>query len=288
MIKGYFAITKPGIIIGNLISVLAGFFLAAKTEGGSWSLLFCTLVGVGLVIASGCVINNIHDRDIDLKMSRTRQRSLAQGTINVDLAFMYALGMLLLGTALLYRWVNPLSAVVVLLGYVFYVFFYTMWYKRYSVYGTLVGSVSGAIPPLVGYLAVTNFISMDAVLLFTLFCLWQMPHSYAIAMFRLQDYEAAEIPVLPVVEGIYTARRHMMAYVVAFMLVALALFVFGHGGAAYLVVSSLVCLMWCRVTFKPITQDSYVAWSKAVFKTSLIVVTAISGVLGLELIPLLA
>ncbi|EAS45503.1 protoheme IX farnesyltransferase [Photobacterium profundum] len=287
MIKGYIAITKPGIIIGNLISVLAGFFLAAKTEGVSLPLLSCTLVGVALVIASGCVINNIYDRDIDLKMSRTRQRSLAQGTINVDLAFLYALLMLLLGTALLYRWVNPLSAVVVLLGYVFYVFFYTMWYKRHSVYGTLVGSVSGAIPPLVGYLAVTNFISVDAVLLFTLFCLWQMPHSYAIAMFRMQDYAVAGIPVLPVVEGIHTARRHMMAYVVAFMLVALALFVFGHGGAEYLVVSSLVCLMWCRVTFKPITQDSYVAWSKTVFKTSLIVVTAISGVLGLELISLL-
>lgn len=102
----------------------------------------------------------------------------------------------------MYTLVNPLSTVIVLLGYVFYVFFYTMIYKRTSVYGTLVGSISGAVPPLVGYLAVTNYIDIEAVLLFVLFCLWQMPHSYAIAMFRLNDYRQAGIPVLPVIDGI--------------------------------------------------------------------------------------
>ncbi|MGV1720130.1 heme o synthase [Vibrio furnissii] len=286
MIKGYISITKPGIIIGNLISVAAGYFLAAKSEAADVALLAYTLAGVAMVIASGCVVNNIFDRDIDLRMDRTRGRLLAQGEINVDHAFVYAIALLLGGTALLYRMANPLSTVVVLLGYVFYVFFYTMWYKRTSVYGTLVGSVSGAVPPLVGYLAVTNYISLEAVLLFALFCLWQMPHSYAIAMFRMQDYKAAGIPVLPVVSGIEKARKHMMAYVVAFNLVALALFLLGECGYEYLVIAAAVCFMWTKVTFKPVTEDNYVAWSKTVSKVSLLVVMGISSVLGLELIPL--
>ncbi|ELI5735373.1 protoheme IX farnesyltransferase [Vibrio fluvialis] len=286
MIKGYISITKPGIIIGNLISVAAGYFLAAKSEAADVALLAYTLGGVAMVIASGCVVNNIFDRDIDLRMDRTRGRLLAQGEINVDHAFVYAIALLLGGTALLYRMANPLSTVVVLLGYVFYVFFYTMWYKRTSVYGTLVGSVSGAVPPLVGYLAVTNYISLEAVLLFALFCLWQMPHSYAIAMFRMQDYKTAGIPVLPVVSGIEKARKHMMAYVVAFNLVALALFLLGECGYEYLVIASAVCFMWTKVTFKPVTEDNYVEWSKTVFKVSLLVVMGISSVLGLELIPL--
>lgn len=286
MLKEYVSITKPGIIVGNLISVLAGYFLAAKSEPATLSLLLFTMLGVALVIASGCVINNIFDRDIDFKMSRTQNRTMVKGGIKADHAFLYALVMLLAGTGLLYKMANPLSAVMVLLGYVFYVFFYTMWYKRTSVYGTLVGSVSGAIPPLVGYLAVTNYISFEAVLLFSLFCLWQMPHSYAIAMFRMQDYEDAGIPVLPVVKGIQRARQHMMAYVAAFSLVALGLYAFGHTGYEYLAVAALSCFSWSKVTFRSMDESNYIQWSKSVFKTSLLVVMAFSSVLGLELIPL--
>jgi heme o synthase len=286
MMKGYLSITKPGIIVGNLISTAAGFFLAAKTESASAGLLALTLLGVALVIASGCVINNIFDRDIDSKMARTQKRLLVTGDINVDHAFVFAIILLIIGTAVMYQAANPLSAVMVLLGYIFYVFFYTMWYKRTSVYGTLVGSISGAVPPLVGYLAVTNYISLEAVLLFSLFCLWQMPHSYAIAMFRMNDYREAGIPVLPVVEGIETARKHMMAYVVAFNLIALSLYILGNTGYEYLVVASAVCFMWTRVTFRKMDSENYVAWSKAVFKQSLVVVMGISSVLGIELFSL--
>ncbi|CAH0536064.1 heme o synthase [Vibrio marisflavi] len=286
MLKSYLSITKPGIIIGNLISVAAGFFLAAESEPANASLLLYTMLGVACVIASGCVVNNIFDRDIDYKMERTRKRALVQGAVNIDHAFIYALVLLVIGTAVLYQKANPLSTVIVLLGYVFYVFFYTMWYKRTSIYGTLVGSVSGAVPPLVGYLAVTNYISLEAVLLFALFSLWQMPHSYAIAMFRMQDYKEAGIPVLPVEKGIKKAHQHMKAYVTAFSVVAIALFAFGNSGYEYLAVASLVCLYWMRATFKPVTEENYIPWAKNVFKISLLVVMGISGILGLELVSL--
>ena len=109
MLKSYLSITKPGIIFGNLISVAAGFFLAAKSEPANFLLLLTTLVGVGLVIASGCVVNNIFDRDIDQKMKRTQNRELVMGNINIDAAFVYALVLLLNGTALLFQLVNLLT-----------------------------------------------------------------------------------------------------------------------------------------------------------------------------------
>ncbi len=283
MLKAYFSITKPGIIAGNLVSVAAGFFLAALSESANVLLLLYTLIGVAAVIASSCVVNNIFDRDIDRKMARTRDRLLVTGAINSDHAFIFALLLLLAGTGAIYLLVNPLSAVVVLLGYIFYVFFYTMLYKRRSVHGTLVGSLSGAVPPLVGYLAVTNYISVEAILLFLLFCLWQMPHFYAIAMFRMQDYQQAGIPVLPLVAGVERARRQMIAYVVAVNLVALALFLFGQAGYEFLLVAGGACLLWARVTFRPIRAGDYVGWSKPVFHMSLVVVMAISSALGIEL-----
>ncbi|MFH0260702.1 heme o synthase [Vibrio barjaei] len=286
MLKNYLTITKPGIIFGNMVSTAAGFFLAAKSEHVDITLFFAALVGVGLVIASGCVVNNIFDRDIDQKMERTKHRDLVQGCVNMDVAFVYALFLLLVGTALLYQLTNPLSAVVVLIGYVFYVFFYTMWYKRHSVYGTLIGSISGAVPPLVGYLAVTNYLSVESVLLFLLFCLWQMPHSYAIAIFRMEDYRQAGIPVLPVKEGLNKANQHIRHYVLAFCAVAAALFFVGEANYEYLIVVGAMSAFWARVTFRDMNSSNYIDWSKAVFKVSLLVVTSFSGVLGLELLPL--
>lgn len=288
MLKSYVSLTKPGIIFGNLISVAAGFFLAAKSEPATWSLLAMAMVGVALVIASGCVVNNVYDRDIDTKMARTRNREMVRGVVGLDAAFIYAVVLLLAGTAVLFLKVNPLTTVIVLLGYVFYVFFYTMWYKRTSVYGTAVGSISGAVPPLAGYLAVTNYISPEAVLLFALFCLWQMPHSYAIALFRLQDYRDAGIPVLPVKSGIMKAQRHMKAHVVAFSLVAMALFLCGQASYTFLAITALICLYWLRVTFRSVNQENYESWARSVFKASLIVVMSLSGILGLQLFTVAA
>jgi protoheme IX farnesyltransferase len=150
----------------------------------------------------------------------------------------------------------------------------------------LIGSISGAVPPLVGYLAVTNYLSVESVLLFLLFCLWQMPHSYAIAIFRMEDYRQAGIPVLPVKEGLNKANQHIRHYVLAFCAVAAALFFVGEANYEYLIVVGAMSAFWARVTFRDMNSSNYIDWSKAVFKVSLLVVTSFSGVLGLELLPL--
>lgn len=216
MIKQYLQVTKPGIIFGNLISVVGGFLLASKGNI-DYPLFLATLVGVSLVVASGCVFNNYIDRDIDKKMERTKNRVLVKGLIQPKISLVYATLLGIAGGALLYFAANALSMWLALAGFIIYVGVYSLYMKRNSVYGTLIGSLSGAAPPVIGYCAVSNEFDAGALILLLIFSLWQMPHSYAIAIFRFKDYQAANIPVLPVVKGISVAKNHITLYILAFM-----------------------------------------------------------------------
>ncbi len=119
------------------------------------------------------------------------------------------------------------------MGFVVYVGVYSLYMKRHSVYGTLIGSLSGAAPPVIGYCAVTGDFDSGAAILLAIFSLWQMPHSYAIAIFRFKDYQAANIPVLPVVKGISVAKNHITLYIIAFAVATLMLTLGGYAGYKY-------------------------------------------------------
>lgn len=179
MMKQYLQVTKPGIIFGNLISVIGGFLLASK---GSLDvpLFIATMVGVSLVVASGCVFNNYIDRDIDKVMERTKNRVLVKGLIAPKVTLTYATLLGLAGVALLYVAANPLAALLAVIGFIVYVGVYSLYMKRHSVYGTLIGSLSGAAPPVIGYCAVSNEFDAGALILLAIFSLWQMPHSLSL------------------------------------------------------------------------------------------------------------
>ncbi|MEZ0286312.1 MAG: heme o synthase, partial [Candidatus Paceibacterota bacterium] len=234
MVKTYYLLTKPGIIMGNGIAAIAGFALAS--EGRFHPLLFLgLLVGLALVIASACVVNNYLDRDIDEKMARTKNRALVKGLISGKSALIFASTLGILGTLILFFFTNTLTAAVGLFGWFFYVVVYTL-LKRRTVYGTLIGSISGAIPPVAGYCAVANRIDVGALILFVTLCLWQMPHFFAIAIYRLKDYKAADIPVLPIKSGIQNTKIHMVLYATAYTISAAYLTILGYTGFTYLVV----------------------------------------------------
>ncbi len=206
MFRRYLTVTKPGIIMGNLISVAGGFLLASRGDVDG-VLMLATLVGLSLVVASGCAINNVIDRDIDAKMARTQGRVTVTGEMSVMAALLHALVLAVLGFGALYWFTNTLALSFAVFGFVIYVGVYSLHMKRNSVYGTLVGSLSGAVPPVVGYCAVTGQFDSGAGVLLLMFCVWQMPHSYAIAIFRYQDYQVANIPVLPVAQGVEKAKQ---------------------------------------------------------------------------------
>jgi protoheme IX farnesyltransferase len=281
MLKNYLLLTKPGIVVGNLISVAGGFFLAAKGHIDP-VLLVATMLGVCLVIASGCVFNNVIDRDIDVKMQRTRNRVLVRGLVSPQAALVYGTVLGLAGFVVLAKATNWLAVGLVLMGFVVYVGFYSLYLKRNSVYGTLVGSLSGAAPPVVGYCAVTNHFDMGAATLLLMFSLWQMPHSYAIAIFRFNDYRAADIPVLPVRNGIGAAKRHIVAYVLAFVAATLLLTVYGYAGYGYLVVAGAIGSYWLAIALAGWRATDDAVWARKLFVCSIVTITALSVMMSLD------
>ncbi len=281
MIKQYLQVTKPGIIFGNLISVVGGFLLASK---GSidYPLFLATLVGVSLVVASGCVFNNYIDRDIDKKMERTKNRVLVKGLIAPSVTLVYATVLGIAGFALLYIAANPLAMWLAVMGFVVYVGVYSLYMKRHSVYGTLIGSLSGAAPPVIGYCAVTNEFDAGALILLAIFSLWQMPHSYAIAIFRFKDYQAANIPVLPVVKGISVTKNHITVYILAFMIATLMLTLVGYAGYKYLIVAAAVSVWWLGMALRGYKTENDSVWARKLFVFSIVAITSLSVMMSID------
>lgn len=280
MLKDYYQLTKPGIIYGNAITVTAGFFLASRGHI-DWALFFWTLMGISLVMASGCVINNYFDRDIDSKMERTKRRALVRGTILPENALFFGKILAVIGLTILYINTNTLTVSVAVGGLFVYVVLYTKWLKRTSTFGTLIGSISGAVPPVVGYLAVSNSLDLGVILLFLILMLWQMPHSFAIAIYRFDDYRNAEIQVLPVKRGIQITKIQTILYIAVFIPVALALAVFGYTGYVYYFFMLTATLLWLAYAivglYKSPVNDK--KWARMMFAYSIFLLIIFSVLL---------
>ena len=163
MFRRYLSVTKPGIIMGNLISVAGGFLLASRGDIDPW-LMVVTLIGLSLVVASGCAINNVIDRDIDVAMARTRTRVTVTGEMSAFAALSHGVLLGVVGFGLLIAYTTQAAVFFAAFGYVIYVGVYSLYMKRNSVYGTFVGSLSGAVPPVVGYCAVTGQFDIGALI----------------------------------------------------------------------------------------------------------------------------
>lgn len=282
MLKDYYQLTKPGIIYGNAITVVAGFILASRGHV-NWLLLLATLAGLSLVVASGCVLNNYIDRDIDGLMERTKNRALAQGRVSPRSALVHATFLGLIGISILAFYTNLLTVAVSLVGLFVYVVVYSMWLKRRSVYGTIVGSIAGAVPPVVGYLALRGSLDLGAIILFFILALWQMPHSFSIAIYRLSDYTKARIPVLPVKKGVHATKIQMVIYIALFIIATFLLAVFGYAGYSYLAVMTLLGLGWLALSAKGFwtKQSGDKLWARNMFIYSILVVVVFSIVVSL-------
>jgi protoheme IX farnesyltransferase len=278
--KTYYRLTKPGIVYGNALAVIAGFFLASRGRI-DLGLFTATLAGISLIIASACVLNNLIDRDIDKLMARTKKRAIASGTVSGRAAIIYAVILGTAGFGLLQTFANTLTALVAAVGLIFYVVIYG-WAKRNSAYSTLVGSISGAVPPVVGYTAVAGRLDLGAWLLFAVLVLWQMPHFYAIAIFRFDDYKAAGLPVLPVKWGIPAAKRHIFAYMAAFVLATVALYAAGYTGLVYLLVMLGLGVWWLDGARRGFSVKDDSKWARRLFFQSLVVLLVFCAITSID------
>ena len=277
MFRKVYLLTKLGLVSGNAIVALGGFFLASRGTI-DFGLMAAMVFGLSMIMASACVINNYIDRDIDKKMMRTKIRPLVTNSISVTTAILVAILLAFGGGALLAVYTNYLTLGVAIFGGFAYLVLYS-WVKRTSVHGTVVGALSGAVPPVVGYTAVTHTLDIGAFFLFLILVLWQVPHFYSIAIFRFEDYKSANLPVLPVVKGIGATKAQIILYILAFILATPSLFVFGLTGYTYLIVMGVVGLVWLGLGIRGLRTDN-VLWARKMFWFSLIVLMVFSGIIS--------
>ena len=262
----YFLLTKPKIVLGNLAIAAAAFLLGAQ-DRIDLRLFAATLIGLALIIASSCVFNNYIDRNLDQKMKRTQNRVLAIGLIPVSHAILFGCVLGLIGNLVLYLLTNLLTVLVADGAFLIYVFVYGFCKTR-TIYGTAIGSLAGAAPPVVGYCASKGHLDAAALILFAMMVLWQMPHFWAIAVFRLDDYTAAGIPILPVKKGILRTKIETLFYVFAFIFSSFLLTLFGFTGSIYLIVMIAAGSLWLGMWFKRF-KSSPAIWGLSMFRQSL-------------------
>lgn len=266
-LQAYYRLTKPGIIQGNAIHTLAGVLLASTT-GIDWLSLLGVLVGTSFVIGSACVANNYMDRGIDAKMARTKRRASVTGRIPLRHGMVFSLVLLVIGFGTLYFLTNPLVMLIGMIAYLSYVFAYG-WAKRHTVHSTIVGAVPGALPAMAGYVASSGEMSVAAWLVFLLIFIWQMPHFYAISIFRKQEYAAAGIPVMGVVRPFQTVRRYIFVYLVLYLLVVVLLIATQVVGPVTGLMLLAGAVYWMVVFLRKKTTDE-AKWARSVFGASLI------------------
>ena len=233
VVLDYVSLAKPRIIPLLLITALGGMMMAER-GWPSTGLVVLTLLGGALAAAGAGAINCWIDRDLDGAMLRTRRRPLPDGRIAPSHALLFGIALGLVAFVLLAFWVNVLTATLAISGLLFYVFVYTLWLKRWTVQNIVIGGAAGAVPPVVGWAAVTHRVDLTAIYLFAVIFLWTPPHFWALALRLKGDYARARVPMLPVVRGEAVARRQILLYTLVLVAVTLAVVVTGALGLLYL------------------------------------------------------
>ncbi|MBL4910636.1 MAG: protoheme IX farnesyltransferase [Alteromonadaceae bacterium] len=232
--QAYYNITKPRVVALLVLTAVVGMCLSIP-GAIPWQLLLAATLGIGLLSSAAAAINHIVDQKIDALMGRTHNRPLPNGELTSQQAITFALTIAILGFVLLYSWVNPLTAWLTLAGLVGYSFIYTLYLKRATPQNITIGGLAGAIPPLLGWTAMTNEIHPNALLLVLLIFTWTPPHFWALAIHRKNEYAKVNIPMLPVTHGVDFTKTQILLYTVLLFIVSLLPYLVGMSNWLYLI-----------------------------------------------------
>jgi protoheme IX farnesyltransferase len=236
LLKDYISLTKPKVISLLLLTTLAAMFITGEGMP-SLALVFWTMVGGYLAAGGAGAINCAFDRDIDLYMGRTSRRPVPSGRISQQQAFGFGVALSVLSGVVFFVFTTPLAAVLALLGIVYYAFFYTRLLKKATWQNIVIGGGAGALPPLVGWAAVTGSLNLPAVILFMIVFYWTPPHFWALALVKEKDYARAGVPMLPVVAGERETRWQILLYSLLLVAITLLLAPLQAMGLLYLVLA---------------------------------------------------
>jgi protoheme IX farnesyltransferase len=237
--RDYLELTKPRVVALIVLTAVIGTLLAAPGLPPLDALVFGNL-GIALAAASAAAINHLLDRRIDARMARTRKRPLPSGHLAPTQALGFALLLGVASMVILVAFVNILTAALTFASLIVYAIVYTVWLKRATPQNIVIGGAAGAAPPVLGWIAVTNHIDPQALLLFLIIFAWTPPHFWALAIARRHDYARADIPMLPVTHGVEFTRLHVLLYTVLLCVVTMLPYMTGMSGLIYLLAAALL------------------------------------------------
>lgn len=259
-LKDFLLLTKPIVVALLLVTTYAGMVIGGQ-RFPSLALTFWTLLGGFLAAGGAGAINQYLDREDDRQMQRTQKRPIPAGRLTPAQGLAFGVGISLLSFYILVAKVNLLAAVLSLVGFVYYVVIYSLWLKKSTPQNIVIGGGAGAIPPLVGWAAVTGNLQVPALFLFAVIFMWTPPHFWALALVRRNDYARAGVPMLPVVRGERETRRQIFVYTLELVGLTLLLPLFGLGGTFTLVGAGLLGLWLLSAAWKVWKgEGNKVAW----------------------------
>lgn len=247
--RDYYEITKPRVVALLVLTALVGMCLSVPSVI-PWQVLIPSMLGIGFLSSAAAAINHIVDERIDSIMGRTHNRPIPNGKISQLNAIIFAASLAIVGFIVLYALVNPLTAWLTLSGLVGYSFVYTMYLKRATPQNITIGGLAGAIPPLLGWTAMTNEIHAHALLLVLLIFTWTPPHFWALAIHRKNDYAKVNIPMLPVTHGVSFTKTQILLYTVLLFVVGLLPYLVGMSNWLYLIGAVVLNLMFFVYAWK--------------------------------------
>ena len=280
-LRDYFELSKPRIIVLLLITTLAAMVMAARGIP-SLTLVFWTLLAGALAAGSAGAFNCAYDADIDRIMKRTAERPIPAGRISVRAAIVYASIIGAISFAIFFFLVNPLAAYLSLAGNVYYVLIYTMWLKRTTPLNIVIGGAAGAVPPLVGWAAVTHSMGAPALGLFALIFLWTPPHFWSLALAVETDYEKAKVPMFPNVYGDERTKREIIYYSIILVVASLALYPLHVMGALYFGAAAVLGGIFLLEAFRTWRERNGTVDARRMFRYSLVYLALMCAVMVID------
>ena len=255
LLKSYYALCKPNVVYMMLICAFVGMLLAEETVS-SFSYLFISLFGIALCASSAAAINQVIDRKTDASMTRTDQRPLPKGELSVMHASIFAMTIGVIGALILFFYVNTLTMLLTIGSLIGYAFIYSVYLKRATPQNIVIGGLAGAAPPLLGWSSVTNTIDPYALLLVLIIFVWTPPHFWALAVYRVDDYADAEVPMLPVQKGVPFTKQHILLYTVLLIVATMLPYTVQMFGEIYLISALLLGLIFLVYSLRLYRDDT--------------------------------
>jgi len=253
--RGYLELTKPGVQALLFVSCISGMLIGSEFKP-PLSTFFFGLLGISFLAASSAVINHIFDKQIDAKMERTSSRPLVVGDITNNQAVVFSVLLYLSGSLMILTFANALTWVLTTLTFLFYGFIYTRYLKFMTSQNIVIGGLAGAMPPLLGWTAISDTIEPNALLLVLIVMVWTPPHFWALAIHRLDDYSKADVPMLPVQKGVAFTKQHILLYTVLLFVCTLLPYATELFNEVYLVCAVILGLIFVYYSYRLLVDDS--------------------------------